>query len=256
MSVSLRHPFVKRCREVAADRDRGEVVLLDGEHLVADALAAGVAIEGVLTDGRAPEVVARAEARGITIHRASPSVLEAASPVRSPTGIVALARWTPRSVSDVLAANQPLVIGLAGVQDPGNVGGIIRSAEALGATGVIALDGTADPGGWKALRGAMGSTFRLAIGRGTLADARTAARAQGIRVVATVPSNGTPLTAATLTGPLLVLVGSEGAGLTGDIVEAADVRVTIPMHGAANSLNVGVAAALILWEASKARLSR
>jgi TrmH family RNA methyltransferase len=148
------------------------------------------------------------------------------------------------------------VIGLAGVQDPGNVGGIIRSAEALGATGVIAFDGTADPGGWKALRGAMGSTFRLAIGRGTIADARVAARARGIRVVATVLSNGMPLTATTLTGPLLVLVGSEGAGLDDEIVDAADVRITIPMHGAANSLNVGVAAALILWEASRARASR
>jgi TrmH family RNA methyltransferase len=256
MSVSLRHPFVKRCREVAADRDRGDVVLLDGEHLVADALAAGVEIEGVLTDGRAPDVVARAAARGVAIHRASPSVLEAASPVRSPTGIVALARWAPRSVDAVLAADLPLVIGLAGVQDPGNVGGIIRSAEALGATGVIAFDGTADPGGWKALRGAMGSTFRLAIGRGTIADARVAARARGIRVVATVLSNGMPLTATTLTGPLLVFVGSEGAGLDDEIVDAADVRITIPMHGAANSLNVGVAAALILWEASRARASR
>ncbi len=256
MSVSTRHPFVRRCREVAADRERDGVVLLDGEHLVAEALAAGVEIEGVLTDGRGAEVVARAAARGVTIHRASPSVLEAASPVRSPSGIVALARWTPRSIDDVLSAPQPLVVGLAGVQDPGNVGGIIRSAEALGATGVIALDGTADPGGWKALRGAMGSTFRLAIGRGTLASTLAAARTREVRVAATVLSNGVPPAAATLTGPLLVLVGSEGAGLDDEIVDAADVRITIPMHGAANSLNVGVAAAVILWEASKARASQ
>jgi TrmH family RNA methyltransferase len=253
MSVSPRHPFVRRCREVAADRARGDVVLLDGEHLVADALAAGVELEGVLTDGRAPEVVARAEARGVAIHRASPSVLEAASPVRSPSGIVALARWTPRAVADVLGAREPVVVGLAGVQDPGNVGGVIRSAEALGATGVLALDGTADPGGWKALRGAMGSTFRLSVGRGTLDAALAAARADGVRIAATVPSDGVPLDAAPLTGPLLLLFGSEGLGLPEDAIAAADVRLTIPMHGAANSLNVGAAAAVILWEASRTR---
>jgi TrmH family RNA methyltransferase len=253
MSVSLRHPFVRRCRDVAADRERGDVVLLDGEHLVADALDAGVAIDGVLTDGRAETVVARAAARGVAIHRASASVLAAASPVRSPSGIVALARWAPRSVDEVLSADQPLVVGLAGVQDPGNAGGIIRSAEALGATGVLALDGTADPGGWKALRGAMGSTFRLAVGRGTLTAALAAARARGVRIVATVPSGGVPPGTAALTGPLLVLVGSEGAGLAGDVVSAADLRITIPMRGAASSLNVGVAAAVILWEANKTR---
>jgi TrmH family RNA methyltransferase len=246
-------PFVRRCRDVAADRERGDVVLLDGEHLVADALDAGVAIDGVLTDGRAEAVVTRAAARGVAIHRASPSVLAAASPVRSPSGIVALARWAPRSVDEVLSADQPLVVGLAGVQDPGNAGGIIRSAEALGATGVLALDGTADPGGWKALRGAMGSTFRLAVGRGTLTAALAAARARGVRIVATVPSGGVPPGTAALTGPLLVLVGSEGAGLAGDVVSAADLRITIPMRGAASSLNVGVAAAVILWEANKTR---
>jgi TrmH family RNA methyltransferase len=253
MSVSPRHPFVRRCRDVAADRERGDVVLLDGEHLVADALDAGVPLEGVLTDGRAEAVVARAEARGVTVHRVSPSVLDAASPVRSPSGIVALARWAPRSVEDVLSAAQPLVVGLAGVQDPGNAGGIIRSAEALGATGVLALDGTADPGGWKALRGAMGSTFRVAVGRGTVAAALAAARARDVRIVATVPSGGVAPDADALTGPLLVLVGSEGAGLADDVVAAADLRVTIPMRGAASSLNVGVAAAVILWEASSTR---
>jgi len=244
--------FLKRCRAVAAGRGDVGVVLLDGDHVIADALAAGVVLEGLVTDGRHPDLTRQLEARGCPIFRVTNEDMAAASPVRTSSGVVALAQWSPASVSDVLAATPAVVIGLVGVQDPGNVGGIIRSAEALGATGVLALDETADPGGWKALRGAMGSTFRLAVGRGRTTDLFSTAGRLGIPVAATVPVGGTDPGRDNLAPPVIVLFGGEGPGLTDDIVARCDRRVTIPMKPGANSLNVGVSAALILWEANKA----
>jgi TrmH family RNA methyltransferase len=127
------------------------------------------------------------------------------------------------------------------------VGAAIRSADALGATGVLALDGTAHPGGWKALRGAMGSTFRIPVGTGRLDEAVSLARRHRIRVAATVAAGGVPLDDAPLAAPLLLLLGNEGAGLPAAAVAAADLRLTIPMRPGVNSLNVGIAAAVLLW---------
>lgn len=244
--------FAKRCRAVAAGRGETGIVLLDGEHLLTDALAAGLVVEGVLTDGRHADLIHQLEARGIPVFHATDNVLAAASPVRASSGIVALAQWRCRSVMDVLAGPRPVIVGLVGVQDPGNVGGIIRSAEALGATGVLVLDETADPGGWKALRGAMGSTFRLPIGRGRTDELFPAARRLGLAVAATVPVGGVRPGRDSLAPPVVVLFGGEGQGLTDTIVARCDRRLTVPMRAGANSLNVGVSAALILWEASKA----
>src|SRR5687767_6251246 len=157
---SRQHPLVRRCRDVAARRIEG-TVLLDGEHLVTEALDVGLPVEAVLTDGRPRPILSLLAARRITHYIASEGVLAAASPVRTPSGVVALASWTPGRVNAVVSGREALVIAMVGVQDPGNVGGIIRTAYALGATGVLALDGTADPSGWKVLRGAMGSTFRI-----------------------------------------------------------------------------------------------
>ncbi len=137
--TSRQHPVVRRLRRLASRREKG-VVLLDGPHLLVDALAARVRVDLVLTDGRHAALAERARSAGATVHEGSAAVLEAASPVTSPTGVVAIAHWQPQDVSDVLAADAP-VIGLVGVQDPGNVGSVIRSADALGAGGVLLLDG-------------------------------------------------------------------------------------------------------------------
>jgi TrmH family RNA methyltransferase len=248
---SRQHPFVKRCRAAAAGRAGDGDILLDGEHLIAEALAAGLALEGVLTDGTPSPAVREAASRRIPVFEAPRSVIESASPVRTPSGHLALARWTPQAADALLLVPSPLVVGLVGVQDPGNVGGVIRSADALGATGVLALDGTAHPGGWKALRGAMGSTFRIAVGIGTLAQALESARRHHVTVAASVASGGTRLDRLALAPPLLILAGNEGAGLTADAVAAADVRVSIPMRAGPDSINVGVSAALLLWEATR-----
>ena len=228
-------------------------MLLDGEHVVADALDAAVRLEVLLTDGRASTLAGRARASGAVVYECSSGVLEAASPVRTPTGVVAIAKWRPGSLDVALTGAEALVLGLCGVQDPGNMGSAIRAAEALGATGVLALDGSAHPGGWRALRGAMGSTFRMPIALGSVDEAVSVARRRGLRVTATVAAHGTPAHLADLCAPALLLLGSEGTGLADATVAMSDSRITIPMRARVNSLNVAATAALLLYEARRQR---
>ena len=249
---SRQHAVVRRFRDVARHGDP-DLVLIDGEHLLTEALAAGVSVELVLTDGRAHALAGRARAAGASVYEGTPGVLEAASPVRTPSGIVALARWRTVDLSAALASPDGCCLGLLGVQDPGNVGSAIRAADALGAAAVVALDGTADPRGWKALRGAMGSAFRLPVARGDAREAIRQARQRGLAVVASVAEGGTPVDRIDLRPPALLLVGSEGSGLPPEAVATADRRVTIPMRPGAESLNVAVTAALLLFEARRQR---
>jgi TrmH family RNA methyltransferase len=249
--TSRQHPIVQRLRRLAGRREKG-VVLLDGPHLLVDALAARVHVDLVLTDGRHAALAERARTAGATIHEGTAAVLDAASPVTSPTGVVALASWEPQDVSDVLAAIAP-VIGLVGVQDPGNVGSVIRSADALGAGGVLLLDASADPGSWKCLRGAMGSTFRIPIARGSTAEVIPLAKSRQRPVIAAIATGGTPLESLTLADSAVVLLGNEGAGLAPAVSGAADHAMTITMRAGMDSLNVSVTAALVLWEAHRQR---
>jgi TrmH family RNA methyltransferase len=184
----------------------------------------------------------------------SDQVLAAISPVRQPSGVVAIAHRLSVSMADVFKGAPQLVVLLADIQDPGNVGAIVRAAEACGATGVVTGEGTADPFAWKALRGSMGSTFRVPVAdRQPLAAVVDRARTSGLKIVATVPRGGTPLPDAYLRAPCAILLGGEGAGLTAQLAAAADERITIPMKPPVESLNVAIAAAVILYEAARQR---
>jgi TrmH family RNA methyltransferase len=253
---SRQHPSVQACRRLARGPSGDGSILLDGEHLVIEALGARVPIHTLLTRDVDEPLARRAAAAGATVYQASADAIDAASPVRTSSGVVAIAQWAPSPLDAVFSASPALVLGIIDVQDPGNLGAIIRSADALGATAVITTPAGADPGGWKALRGAMGSTFHLPIARVTLADAIRAARARGLRVAAATAGPGQPIDRAALVEPLLLLLGNEGAGLPAAVVSAADVSLTIPMRTGANSLNVAVAAALLLYEATRQRHAR
>lgn len=234
-------------------------MLLDGQHLVEEALASGATVEVAafadrMVPGRLATLAAKTETHGATAVTVSDEVLAAISPVQHPSGVVAIARRRPASLDDVLERRPQLVLFLCEVQDPGNVGATIRAAEGCGATGLVAGDASADPFGWKALRGAMGSTFRLPVAaRQQLIDAMQRARAAGIRIFATVPRGGTPLLKCDLRGPSAILLGGEGPGLPAALMDAADDRLTIPMAAPVESLNVAIAAALVLYEASRQR---
>jgi TrmH family RNA methyltransferase len=252
--TNRQHPIVQTCRALVRGRGDAGAVLLDGEHLVAEALRAGLRIRSLLMRaGADPTFVGRVRASGAEVYEVTDPVLEAASPVRTPSGLVAVAEWRYADLAATVTPPPALAIGLVDVQDPGNVGGAIRSSHALGATGVITIGQTADPGGWKALRGAMGSTFRLPVARETLADVLASARTHGLRIFATVASKSTPIDAVDLTRPALVLLGNEGAGLSPEIAEQADEHVTVRMRSGVDSLNVAVTAAVILYEARRQR---
>jgi TrmH family RNA methyltransferase len=157
-------------------------------------------------------------------------------------------------VGDVLARRPQRLLIVGAVQDPGNLGAIVRVGEACGASGVIPADGSADPFGWKAIRASMGSIFRLPVAaRQPLEQAASQARTAGLRVIAAVPLGGTPLPECDLRGPIAFMLGGEGAGLADEVVAVADERLTIPMQPPVESLNVAVAAGLILYEAVRQR---
>jgi RNA methyltransferase, TrmH family len=147
-----------------------------------------------------------------------------------------------------------MVLMLEEVQDPGNLGAIVRAAEACGATGIVVGNGSADPFGWKALRGSMGSAFRVPLaGRLPLGPALDAARRRGLRILAAVARDGTSLPQCDLRQPLAVLLGGEGSGLSAEVLARADERLTIPMRPPVESLNVATAAAVIAYEAHRQR---
>lgn len=258
---SRQNPFVQHCRGLARRRDAlaGDI-LIDGLRLLSDALAAGVPVLGAAATAevwRNPEGAALAgvlEAHGAQLYEATSAVIEAASPVRAPSGMVAVGRRQLDDPASVLAPRPALVTCAAHVQDPGNLGAIVRSAEAAGATGVMVAAGSADPLGWKALRGSMGSAFRLPIAAVPRAeDACAMAREQAIRVVATTPDGGSDLHDVDLTGPVMILVGGEGAGLPPAVRAFAEVTLSIPMRPPVESLNVAVATGIILFEAHRQR---
>ena len=164
---SRQNPLVKRIRDLTHGRGPAADVLLDGPHLVDEALRSGLdlAILVVVSDdaaGAFAAIVQAAREREVRIVTMPRALFESVAPTRHAAGILALAQLRSATLEDFVI-DEPLVLILDAVQDPGNVGAIIRAAEACGATGVITGAGSADPWGWKALRGAMGSTFRLPV---------------------------------------------------------------------------------------------
>ena len=252
--------MVKRFREAARERRTGDVVLLDGAHLVAEALDSQVRLDTIAVtadaaSGPLADLAARCAAAGARVLTVADSLLTAMSPVRHPSGIVALAHLSGTPLDAALAEHPPqLVVFLDAVQDPGNVGAIIRTAEACGATAVAAGPGTADPFGWKALRGSMGSALRVPVASvDDLGLALRAARGAGLRIVAAVPRGGTPLGASDLSRPLGIVVGGEGAGVSHATLANVDEMLTIQIRPHVESLNVSVAAAIVLYETSRQR---
>ncbi|RPJ77125.1 MAG: RNA methyltransferase [Acidobacteria bacterium] len=257
---SRHHPLVARCRALARGRTDAPRLLLDGLHLVADAARAGLSIEVVafsaraLAGGEASLLAERLAADGVEVVEAADTVMEALSPVSTPSGVVGIAHCPPTSLDAVLARSPQLVVVAVDVQDPGNAGAIVRAAEAGGATGVVFCGASADPFGWKALRGSMGSALRLPLGFGIeLSGAVEGVRRAGLRVAATLPRGGRAPDGVDLRQPVALLLGGEGPGLPADVVAAADDRVTIPMQPPVESLNVAVAAALLVYEAARQR---
>jgi TrmH family RNA methyltransferase len=255
-----------------------EAIAVEGPKLIEDALRHGIEAEALLvseTGERGLEGVLRAASASETgiarsrVLRTTDKIFESLSGTESPQGVAALFRQPIWDFEDILGAKSPrgagrlphaLVLVMAGVQDPGNVGTILRSAEAFGATGVVATRGTADPWSPKAVRASAGSALRLPLLRGMSVLVLLAQlRVSKIKVVAagSAASNGSApggaKIEADLREPVAIFVGNEGAGLPGEIESAADFHFLIPMSETVESLNAGIAASILLHEAARQR---
>jgi TrmH family RNA methyltransferase len=259
--TSRQNPIVSRYRDAARGR-QGELMLLDGLHLVAEAVDAGIQLLDVAMTAEAlhdAEVAKLLDAlpEATPLFVVAPPVMDALSPVHSSSAIVATAARPKPATMGLYGREVPLVLIAVDVQDPGNLGAIVRVAEAGGASGVATTGTSADPFGWKALRGSMGSAFRLPVlASPDSSDAVDEARRHGCRVVATVARGGSSLYALSMREPLAILIGGEGRGLAPALIEQADERVTIPMQPPVESLNAAVAAALVVYEGHRQRQTR
>ena len=196
----------------------------------------------------------RLAAGGTRVVRATESVMAAMSPARTPSGAIAIAERPGSTPSCIFEPAPSLAVMLIGVQDPGNVGAVLRVAEAAGATGVLVSSDSADPFGWKALRGSMGSAFRLPVSApSSVAEGIAQARERGVRLIGTAPRARTSVYDADLKRSVAFVIGGEGRGLPAVIESAVDEMIAIPMHSPVESLNVAVATGVVLYEARRQR---
>lgn len=183
----------------------------------------------------------------------SDDVFRGAVSTETPQGVAALVKLRDFDFDTVLDLPDPLVVGVAGIQDPGNLGTIIRSAEAFGAHALVLGEQTVSQFNPKVVRAAAGSLFRLNVTNAKLAPLMARLREAGVRLIGTSSHKGKPLNEVNLTGPLAVFIGSEGAGMPRDLLAAMEQNVVIPHSPRVESLNAGVAASILLYEASRQR---
>lgn len=260
-TVTSRHNPIVRTFRLAADTPDGARLLLDGAHLVREARAAGLSFEAVAVaasrldaDSEEGRLARELEREGLQVTTATDDVFSALSPVQHPSGIVAIATRTAPAPDDVFAHVPSLILMAVDVQDPGNVGSLLRAAEAGGATGALLCGESASPFSWKALRGSMGSALRLPVVSGLTASAALAMLASfQVHAVAAVARDGVDPDAVNWRRSRAIVVGGEGAGLADDVIARCQTRVTIPMARAVESLNVAVAAALLVYAARRQR---
>jgi TrmH family RNA methyltransferase len=251
----------------------GEPIGVEGPKLVEEAVRSALEIEALLVSDSGERelerilVAARETEAGIPrsrILRTTDKLFAGVAGTETPQGVAALVEPRAWGFDDLLRGraepngafrgDAPLVVLMAGVQDPGNVGTIVRSAEAFGATGVVAARGTADPWSPKALRASAGSALRLPLLRGMAIPILLAQlRIAHVRIFAASAKSGVALPEADLREAAAILIGGEGAGLSPEIERSADARISIPMSEAVESLNAGVAASVVLFEAARQR---
>jgi TrmH family RNA methyltransferase len=259
----------------------GDPLAIEGRKLVEDALASGLEASALLVSesgerdlAHVLDIASQSNA-GIPrsrIFRTTERLFAGVSGTEAPQGIAALFKQPVWGLEDTLRGparrdgvyaaavegKPPLIVVMTAIQDPGNVGTIVRSAEAFAATGAIATKGTADPWSPKALRASAGSALRLPLLRGLAVSVVLAQlRISGVKIVAASAKPSGPSDADSLSkclaGAAAIFVGSEGAGLPAEVEHAADARIAIPMSEQVESLNAGVAASIALYETAKQR---
>lgn len=257
--------LVKRLRQAFARAERIEDgdCAIEGMHVVEEAIRSGLRFSAVFFRESArdraerllPQIGSHVETLLLT-----DAVFDGAVASETPQGVAALVRLKEFTIQDVIerVLVGPIIV-IVGLQDPGNLGTILRSAEAFGSAGVVLGEGTVSVFNSKVIRASAGSLFRLPVvvakTAGGLESISSKLRASGIRLIATSSHKGTPLDQAKLTGTEAVFVGSEGAGLPKALIEQMEETVTIPHSPRVESLNAGVAGSVVLYEAARQRRS-
>jgi TrmH family RNA methyltransferase len=246
---------LRRAFAEAIPNQQGEIAV-EGVHLVEEAIRSGLRLSTVFFSGsarqRAPKLLPQLPAQ-TEILLLPDDVFASAVPSETPQGVAALLRVKAFTFEDVLAVAPALLVITAGLQDPGNLGTIARSAEAFGVTGFLLGEKTVSPWNWKAVRASAGSLFRLPTVKVELVKALQEIKARGIRVLATSSHQGISISLTDLHGPLAFVVGSEGAGVPQEVLAQADEVVMIPQSPRVESLNAGIAASILLYEAARQR---
>jgi TrmH family RNA methyltransferase len=255
--------LVKDLRQAFARAERTEdgSCAVEGMRIVEEAIRSGLRFRAVFFKESAQNLAERLLPQigaNVDTLLLPDKLFDGTVPSETPQGVAALVRLKEFSLADVLERLQvgPVVV-LAGLQDPGNLGTILRSAEAFGSAGVVLGEGTVSPFNSKVIRASAGSVFRLPVvlakAAGGMEEISAKLRAQSVRLIATSSHKGTPLDQANLTGPSAVFIGSEGSGLSRAVLAQADELVAIPHMPQVESLNAGVAGSIVLYEAARQR---
>ena len=248
-----------RVKELRAGLSRGlrtahNHIAIEGLHLLQEAVRSGLNLYTVFVQEGREGLLQQFPLDNAEVLIVTEEVFSSATLTEHPQGVAALVeapQFTVQAMFRTTPAESPLVVIAGGLQDPGNLGTLVRSAEAFGATGMILLPGTVSLWNAKTLRASSGSAFRLPVVALTADDAFTALRVQGVRVLAAVARDGD--SEADLRGPSALLVGNEGSGLPDAWIAQADARVTIPFSGTVESLNAAIAGSVLLYDAMRQR---
>lgn len=255
--TSVHNPRVKLWASLLErkGRERQQAYIVEGVHLVQEALHWGAEVESVLFSAERglPEQVAAVLPADIECVSVSEQVLAKCSDAQSPQPVAAVIRKTEPSADRLLDAKNSLVVVCDGIQDPGNLGAIIRSADAAGADGVVLGKGTVDLYNPKTIRSTMGSLFHIPVVSADLPALFAQAKAKGIRLVVTSLQATRTCFESDFTGPTWLVLGNEGQGVSPEAASLVDEHVIIPMPGRAESLNVAMAATVLLFEAVRQR---
>lgn len=256
-------PKNPRVRAAAALRDRrardeAGLTLVDGSRELARAVAGGaevveVFVDATRLDAEGLDAVARARAGGAVLVPVSAPVLDRLAYGERGEGVVAVVRIPDLSMGRLVLPADPLVVVIEGVEKPGNLGAVLRSADGAGADAVIAADPRTDLYNPNAVRASIGTIFAVPLAAGPSTSVRDDLLARGIRLVAARVDATTSYTEVDLRGPVAIALGSESDGLSDAWSGPAVVPIRLPMLGVADSLNVSIAAAVLLYEARRQR---
>jgi TrmH family RNA methyltransferase len=231
-------------------------VAIEGVKLVEEAIRSGLRVRAVFFSESARERANRLLPQlghAIETVLLPDDIFQSAVATETPQGVAALVHPFVATLEDLFLPETPLILGCAGLQDPGNLGTILRSAEAFGASGVLATDGTVSPANPKVARASAGSVFRLPVVKLPTAEALSALEENSIRLVVTSSHKGRPVQEIDLTLRTAIFIGSEGQGVPRAILDAADEAILIPHSPKVESLNAGIAASILLYEAQRQR---